>query len=166
MRFHSEHLFDAPGAAVTRLLGDPVFYLTLELPDLRQPEILDHHRDEDELVIRLRYEFAGRLDPLAQRFLGSSRLTWIQEIRLDHSAGSGTLDFAAEKDPRRLHGTAGFTLTEEGRGTVRSLDGELIVALPGIGRMAERRIVPGLIHRLDIEAQALNDQLRRHGNPA
>jgi hypothetical protein len=31
-----------------------------------------------------------------------------------------------------------------------------VVAVPGIGRMAERRIVPGLLARLDIEAEAVD----------
>jgi hypothetical protein len=29
--------------------------------------------------------------------------------------------------------------------------------------MAERRIVPGIVRRLDIEAQAIEDYLRREG---
>jgi len=44
---------------------------------------------------------------------------------------------------------------------VRRLDGELVVAVPGIGRMAERRIVPGVAARLDIEARAVEDQVGR-----
>jgi hypothetical protein len=99
-------------------------------------------------------------DPIAQRLLGSSRLTWIQEVRIDPSAGAGTLRFEAEKDPRRLHGAADFVLVPTESGTVRRLDGDLTVAVPGIGRMAERRIVPGLLQRLDIEARAIDDQLR------
>jgi hypothetical protein len=39
------------------------------------------------------------------------------------------------------------------------LDGELVVAIPGVGRMAERRIVPGLLRRLDIEADAVDAEL-------
>ncbi len=69
--------------------------------------------------------------------------------------------FDAEKDPRKLHGAAEFVLTESDDGTVRRLDGELVVAVPGIGRMAERRIVPGVLQRLDLEAQAIEDQLGR-----
>ena len=41
------------------------------------------------------------------------------------------------------------------------IHGELVVAVPGIGRMAERRIVPGLLRRMDIEAQAMDDELSR-----
>jgi hypothetical protein len=160
VHFHAEHRFSGSKQAVAALLADPAFYLSLVLPDLGQPAVVEQRVDGDGDVLRLRYEFVGSLDPIAQRLLGSSTLTWIQEVRIDQSAGSGTLRFEAEKDPRRLHGAADFVLTAADGGTVRSLDGELVVAVPGIGRMAERRIVPGLLRRLDIEAQALDDQLQ------
>lgn len=163
MRFHVEHRFDGSVLSVAAILSDPAFYLGLDLPDLGQPELLEHHAEGDETVVRLRYEFVGSLDPIAQRLIGSSRLMWIQELRVDRSAGSGALRFDAEKNPRQLHGAADFVLTPDGRETVRTFDGELVVAVPGIGRMAERRIVPGLVRRLDIEAEALEAQLKHKG---
>ncbi len=159
MRFHAEHSFPARGGAVADLLADPAFYLALTLPDLGQPELLGATDDGERAVIRLRYEFIGHLDPMAQRLIGPGRLAWVQEVRLDRPAASGTLEFEAERDPRRLHGSAQFVLETSGTGTRRLLDGELVVAVPGIGRMAERKIVPGLLSRLDVEAAAAGSQL-------
>jgi len=159
VRFSVEHRFTGSKQAVASLLADPAFYLGLDLPDLNPPDVLDQGQDGDDTTLRLRYEFVGNLDPMARRLVGSSHLAWIQEVRVNRSAGSGTLRFGAEHDPKRLHGEANFVLTTAGDGTVRSLEGQLVVALPAIGRAAERRIVPGLLRRLDIEAQALNDQL-------
>ncbi len=165
MRFHAEHTFHAAKESVVGVLADPAFALALTLPDLDQPELLEATDDGDQALIRLRYEFTGSLDPMAQRLLGSGRLAWIQEARVDRSRCSGTLRFEAERDPRRLHGRADFTVeasasasSSEAR-SVRRLDGELVVAIPGIGRMAERRIVPGLLRRLDIEAGAVDTEL-------
>jgi hypothetical protein len=139
---------------------DPAFYLDLTLPDLSQPEVLERNENGDVTILRLRYNYVGSLDPLARRLLGSSRLAWIQQTRVDRSADSGVIHFEAERDPGRLHGSADFVFHAGGGATVRRIDGELIVAVPGIGRMAERRIVPGVLRRLDVEAQALEDQLR------
>src|SRR3954462_12696597 len=100
MRFRTEHRFAAPPDRVIDVLLDPEFHRTLELPDLAPPEILDHDGDH----IRLRYEFVGRLDPIAQRLLGSRRLTWAQELRVDRARGTGRLTFAAEGGADRLHG--------------------------------------------------------------
>jgi len=163
VRFHAEHRFDGPGTAVAALLADPAFYVDLALPDLSEPEVLEHRAHGDEAVVRLRYEFTGSLDPIARRLIGTGRPVWIQEVRVDRCAGTGALRFEAERDPRRLHGAADFVLTAGGGGTGRRLDGELVVAVPGLGRMAERRIVPAILRRLDIEAQAIDDELRRRG---
>jgi hypothetical protein len=160
VRFHAEHRFEASVGAVAALIADPAFYLGLALPDLTRPQLLEQRDAGSDALVRLRYEFEGTLDPIAQRLVGSSRLAWIQEVHVDRSAGSGSLRFEAEKDPRRLHGAATFVLSAVEGATVRRLDGELVVAVPAIGRMAERRIVPGILQRLDVEARAIDDQLR------
>ncbi|MGO8872027.1 MAG: DUF2505 family protein [Acidimicrobiales bacterium] len=161
MRFHAEHRFGGTEEEVAVLLCDPDFYVSLVLPDLSTPEVLVHHVERAETTIRLRYEFEGSLDPIARRLVGTGRLAWIQEVRVDRSAGSGSLRFEAERDPRRLHGSADFSLSAVGGGSRRRLDGELVVAVPGIGRMAERRILPGVLRRLDIEAEAVDDRTPR-----
>lgn len=161
MRFHAEHRFSGSVQSVAAILADPDFYLGLALPDLSQPEVLEQNSVGNQAQLRLRYEFVGSIDPIAQRLLGSSRLVWIQQVHVDRSTGAGALRFEAEKDPRRLHGLADFTFTEDddGVGCVRRLNGELVVAVPGVGRMAERRIVPGIVRRLTIEAEAVNGRL-------
>jgi hypothetical protein len=116
--------------------------------------------DRDETVLCLRYDFVGHLDPLARRLLGNRRLTWAQELRLDRGSGAGLLTFEAEADPRRLHGRADVALKPDDGGTRRTVDGDLVVAVPVIGGNAERRIVPGLLRRLDIEADALDRRIR------
>lgn len=158
MRFRAQHRFAAGADAVIALLVDPAFHRALQLPDL---ELLDVVRtgSGDEAVVRLRYEFVGELDALARRLLGGRRLTWRQELRLDMASGTGLLSFAAEADPRRLHGEADVTLQSRDGGCERTIEGELVVAIPLVGGMAERRIVPGLLRRLDIEAAAIDEQL-------
>ncbi len=192
VRFGAEHSFPGPPSAVAAVLSDPEFYRELELPDLRLLEvravqITDPDRrtrpggqpvesSEDKRLV-LRYEFMGGLDPVALRLLGGERLTWSQELRLFGSSG-GRLEFAAEANPRALHGRADFVFEgvgsvfesgaerAEGPGmaavvdtTLRRLEGELVVALPVIGGMAERRIVPGVLARLDVEAGAVRRRL-------
>ncbi|HZA75056.1 MAG TPA: DUF2505 family protein [Acidimicrobiales bacterium] len=160
MRFHAEHRFPGPVGAVAALLLDPGFHRQLELPDLRLLEVVDGGTDTNESHLRLRYDFVGHLDPLASRLLAGRRLTWIQELRLDRSSGVGRLSFEAEAAPDRLHGVADMVLEPVDDVTVRRLDGELVVAVPLMGRRAEGRIVPGLLRRLDIEAAALAERLR------
>lgn len=158
MRFRAEHRFGAAPAAVAEALGDAEFYRHLALPDVGTPEVLPAD-DAAPAALRLRYEFTGSLDPLARRLLGGRRLRWIQLVRVDPASGRGRLEFFAEAAPRRLHGAADFELRAEGAGTIRHLEGSLTVSVPGLGRAAEARIVPGLLRRLDLEAAALADRL-------
>jgi Protein of unknown function (DUF2505) len=159
VRFQAEHSLHAERGAIAALLADPAFYLSLSLPDLGRPELLETTDDGERAEIRLRYEYVGRLDPMARRLLGSGRLAWIQRVGINRSTLTGQLRFEAERDPRRLHGQADFTLEPSGVGTLRRLEGELVVAVPGIGRTAERRIVPGVLTRLDLEAEAVDARL-------
>jgi hypothetical protein len=159
VHFAAEHRFAAPVEAVIDGLTDPAFHRGLQLPDLKLLDV-DAHTNQTETALRLRYDFVGQLDPFARRLLGSRRLTWLQELRLDRASGAGLLTFEAEADPRRLHGRADVALKPDDGGTRRTLDGELVLAVPVVGGSAERRIVPGLLRRLDIEANALDQRLR------
>ena len=184
MRFTAVHRFPAPPAAVAAVLTDPDFYRALELPDLELLEArsieaaggadVRLHGGPADCGVLLRYEFTGHLDPLAERLIGGERLTWTQEVHVVGESG-GRLEFAAEANPRLLHGHADFLLVPEedaaggdhpdldaaGASTRRQLEGDLVVALPVVGGMAERRIVRGVLARLDVEADALRERLAR-----
>jgi hypothetical protein len=160
MRFRAEHHVGAPVADVADRIADPDFHLHLELPDLALPTLLDEVRDPEGVLLRLRYEFTGSLDPIVRRLIGAERPAWVQEIQVDLRTDTGAIRFEAERQPRLLRGSASFVLADDGSGgTVRTLEGELVVGVPGMGRMAERRLIPGIVSRMDEEARALDADL-------
>jgi len=113
-------------------------------------------------VIVVRYEYTGDLDPLARRFLGRSRFAWTQTLRLeattlDERAYDGVLEIDTQSSPSPLRARAAVHLAPSGSGGARRvIEGDLVVALPGVGRMAERRLLPGVLRRLDVEAAAMD----------
>jgi Protein of unknown function (DUF2505) len=161
VHFTAEHDFDSSRAEIVDVLCDPEFHRGLDLPDLSRPEVLAHEADGTTRVVRLRYEYTGQLDPAARKILGAQTLTWIQELRLDTSSYTGTLTFSAERGGNRLSGDATVALTSNDGDahTRRSIAGDLRVRVPLIGGAAERRIVPGVVRRLDVEAAALATEL-------
>ena len=164
MRFAAEHRFHGSPAAVAAILADPGFYVGLKLPDLSQPDVLDQRTEGDTAVLRLRYLFLGSLHPVARRLLGKRQLAWVQEVKVNGVTGSGEITFQAEAEPKRLHGSANFTLQpvtlpSGETGTLQQLTGEVVVAVPVVGARAEKQIVAGLQRRLDIEAASLDDRL-------
>ncbi|MBV8949991.1 MAG: DUF2505 family protein [Actinobacteria bacterium] len=162
MRFTAEQRF--PGvtpAAVAALLVDADFEAHVKLPDLSLPEVVEHRVEGNDALLRLRYEYVGQLDPIAHRLLGEHKLRWIQDLHLDLGTCRGTLHFAAEADPKRLYGDASIVIDAQGADARRRFDGELTVKAPVVGGMAERRIIPGLVRRLDVEAGAVRAELSR-----
>lgn len=168
VKFHAEHEFPGSRAAVADILCDPAFHLALDLPDLSRPEIVERSAVGAAQLLRLRYTFTGHLDPVARRLLAGRSLTWLQELRLDATTGIGRLSFSAEAEADRLYGSAEVSLVEVGVGggsavegprTQRRIAGNLFVKVPLVGGTAERRIVPGLVRRLDVEAEALTRAL-------
>ena len=164
MHFETEHDFSASRERVAATLCDPAFQSQLDLPDLSRPEVIEHSTNGTTQLLRLRYEYVGQLDPIARKIVGSRKLTWIQELRLDTVTFEGTLTFAAEEDEDRLNGKAKVTISRDGSArSRRRIDGDFHVKVPLIGGTAERRIVPGLMRRLDVEAEAVAMELYSRG---
>lgn len=162
MRFRAEHELAAPVADVIALLTSPDFHRGLELPDLSLPEVLAAETDGDRAHLQLRYEFVGKLDPIAARLLGGRKLMLVQDLDVDTITGTGSLRFVFEAEPKRLHAQAEVAVSPKGPDaahSVRRIDGELVVAVFGVGGTAERRLLPGVLRRLDIEAAELDRQL-------
>ena len=160
MHFRAEHEFPGSVAAVIAILCDPMFHTALDLPDMSRPEVVEHVSSGTEHVLKLRYEFTGSLDPIARKILAGRQLAWIQELRIDTTTGRGRLSFQAEAEPKRLNGSADVALVRRGSArTTRHIEGDLFVKVPLVGATAERRIVPGLVRRLDVEAAAVTAAL-------
>lgn len=144
------------------MLCDPAFHTALDLPDLSRPEVVTDTLDGTTRILRLRYGYIGQLDPIARRIVSGRKLTWIQELRLDTATLTGTLSFSAEEEPKKVNGLADVAITPlEGTGARRRIAGDFHIRIPVVGGTAEKKIVPGLIRRLDVEADAVR---RRLGN--
>jgi hypothetical protein len=164
MRFSADHVLPGPPADVVAVWLDPRFHETLDLPDLSRPEVVEASTTGTASLLRLRYEFTGHLDPVVRKLLGNRKLTWIQDLHFDMVMMRGRLTFAAEADAKRLYGDADVTLESTGGNeTRRHITGELHVRIPVIGGSGEKRIVPGLVTRLDVEAAALAEALKARG---
>ena len=160
VRFESEHEFTASVARVATLMSDPDFQAQLDLPDLSRPDVVDYEVDGSNRLLRLRYQYIGQLDSIARRVVGDRKLTWIQALQIDSTAGAGTLSFSAEEDAGRVNGSATVSIVPTGAGcSRRRIAGDFRIRIRVVGGTAERKIVPGLVRRLDVEADALSAEL-------
>src|SRR5689334_7042265 len=143
-------------------MTDPDFVASLRLPDLEPPEVLEGgEADDGGRIVRARFKFVGRLDPIARRIMGNDRISWVQEVRFDAANERGALGVIPDVHPERMKFGGEFRLTEKDGGTVRTLTGDLSIKVPLISRRAEQHILPGLLTRVDLEAEALRAWLAR-----
>ncbi len=158
----ARHKFSAPIEVVIGALGDPDYHSSLDLPDVEAPQIVTCGHDGPRVVIDVRYEFTGRLDPVARRIVGRERVAWIQSLSLDPITRRGELRITPElRGVRITCGAAlAFVAAEDG-GCTRTLDGELKVHVPIVGGRAEASIAPGILRRIDVEAEALERWVAR-----
>lgn len=158
--FTARHEFDHPPAMVAAAMTDPDFVASLQLPDLGAPEVVEHRNDEHGTTIRARFRFVGHLDPIGRRILGND-ISWVQEVHVDRANAHGTLAVIPDAHRERMTFSGGYELDAHGGGTVRNLRGELSIKVPLISKRAEQQILPGLLRRIDLEADALRDWLAR-----
>jgi hypothetical protein len=110
----------------------------------------------------MRMRFTGSLDPIARRVIGGAHIAWVQEVCFETHGEQGTLTVLPEGLADRLRCQANYALAPIDTGTRRTLRGTLEVRVPLISGRAEKHILPGLLRRLDLEADALAVWLQTH----
>lgn len=164
MKLRSSHTFTAPPTLVARAMVAPEFYRGLRLPDVAPPEVLDHEATATRLWARIGFEYIGPLDPMARTILGTDRFGWEQTLLLDPTTGTGELHIVPSVHSGRMRCVGTIELTGNGETTVRTLDATLEISIPLLGGRAEKALAPGILERLDDEANALGSYLAGEPN--
>ena len=163
MHFTVEHDLPAAPDVVAQMLFDPAFHHQHQLPDLAIPEVVDASSSGSKHALRLRYEYLGHLDPIAKKVIGGRKLTWLQDMTFDTATGSGSITFRPRPIPAACTVTPRSTLTARGDASHLHIEGDLHVRVPLIGGRAENAIVPGVVRRFDVMADALAADLTNPG---
>jgi hypothetical protein len=155
------HQFAAAAHAVCDGMGDPDFYAGLQLPDVELPEVISRTGNGDRVDIHVRFTYTGKLDPIARRIVGQDHVEWVQQLDIDREALSCALRVVPALRAIPVSCTGGFVLRDTDTGSRRTLDGDLRIRVPLIGSRAEKSLAPGIMRRLDLEAEALDRYLAR-----
>jgi Protein of unknown function (DUF2505) len=152
--------FGAPVADVCGAMGDPEFYAALRLPDIEPPEVVVRTVSGTRVDMHVRFTYTGKLDPIARRIVGHERVSWVQRLVIDPSSESCALSVVPDVGviPVTCHGTFSLHTADDGR-CLRTFEGDLRIKVPLIGSRAEKSLLPGILRRLDLEADALDGYL-------
>lgn len=146
MDFRAENHFGASIDEVVAAYADPDLVVSVgAVAPLSAGELIEHTRELDRVVVRVRYGYRGDLPPGATAVVDPSRLTWVQVTELDLVQRRAMVVLQPDHYPDRLRARAveRFEAAPLG-GTNRTVEGELTVKLLMAGRAVERALVSGL----------------------
>jgi hypothetical protein len=155
---------DLPGSVeeVLAVLADPGFVPELgALPKVGPPELLEHRVADGTLHQRVRYRFTGALSPAVTRVIDPARLVWVDDTTYDLAAGTATFRILPEHYANRLRCSGRYRFSPRPVGCRRSVEGDLTVSYPLVGRAVERAILSGLEEHLGAEADLVGRWLAR-----
>jgi hypothetical protein len=156
MRFAVEQVLPGGPDAVIAALLDPAFIESLGAsPRIDPPDLLDIARDGDRVVQRVRYRFAGDLSSAVAAVIDRSRLTWVTATTFDLASHSATFRVLPDHYADRLRCSGSHRYTATGR----SIEGELTVRYPIVGKQIERAVLSGLEEHLAAERDLLTTHL-------
>ena len=155
MRFTvAQDLPGGPDAVIAALL-DPSFIASLaDSPRIDAPELVDISRDGDRVVQRVRYRFAGELSSAVTAVVDRSKLTWVTETTFDLVGHTAAFVVRPDHYGDRLRCSGTHRYSSGGR----TIEGELTVRYPFVGKQIERAVLSGLEEHLAAE----RDLLVRH----
>jgi hypothetical protein len=160
VRFSVQQDLAGTPAEVLDVLADPGFVPELgALPKVGTPELLEHRVEGSRLHQRVRYRFTGDLSPAVTRVLDPSRLVWVDDTTWDLDAATASFRIVPDHYANRLRCSGRQRVVARGDGARRTVEGDLTVSYPLVGRAVERAILSGLEDHLDAEAALLARRL-------
>lgn len=162
MRFRVAQRFSLPVEVVVAAFADPGLYATYaDGGTLGRPEVLEHSADGTVVELRLRHRFTGSVSSAVRAVVDPDRLTWVEVSRVDLATGQGSFRVLPDHYADRLRCEGRTTVTADGPGATRTVEGELKVRAPLVAGAVERAIVSGLEEHLRAEVADVEAYARR-----
>jgi hypothetical protein len=160
MRYRLEQHYAASPDTVSRAFADPALYSEMAgLPKFGKPEVLSRTEDGDTVRLAVRYRFTGNLSGAARRALDPAKLTWVEHSTHDMAGGTVEFSLAPDHYADRFRAAGRYAFLPHGEGTLRVIDGEVVVKAPLVAGTVERAIVSGLREHLAAEAPVVEEFL-------
>ncbi len=160
VKFDFEQRWTAPVDDVVDVYLDESFWMSLvNLHKTSPPTVLDIERSADRAVVRLHWVLTVDLPREAARFIDPDDVAWVEETNWDLRSRVAKVSFHPDQAAGLLRASATARLRADGSDAVRSIDGDLSVRIPLLGRKVEPAIVEGVVEHLGEEADAIATRL-------
>ncbi len=153
-----------PPAQAIAAYASPAFYEGRPArDDIAVRAVLRHEELDDRIRIEVRFAFTGSVSPAVRAVIDPTKMSWITrtEIRPADACSSWVVVPDHYPDRLRAHGGYRFEQGDDGpASTVVSVEGDLRVHVPIVGRSVERVIVAGLESYIEDEVASIPGRVR------
>ncbi len=147
MNFSIDRDLGVSAESALRAYGSPSFYEgrgTIE--NISIVEVVDHRDEGDRVLIAVRFKFEGSVSAAVRAVVDPGKMSWITRTEVRMEDRSTAFSVLPDHYPDRLTGSGEFCFVD---GSVPdtamvTVEGDLEVHVPLVGRSAERVIVSGV----------------------
>jgi hypothetical protein len=160
VRFTLDQRVDvAPDVAVAAYANPAFFEGRAPRDNISVLEVPRCVRSGDRVELEVRFRFTGAVSSAVRAVVDPKKMTWVTRSDIDLGAGRSQWKIVPDHYPDRLSGSGTYVFVAgPGAGsTVVTLDGELKVHVPLLGRTVERVIVSGLRSYFGAEVKSIPD---------
>ena len=129
------------------------------LDDITVVEVVSHDATSVPILMEVRFAFQGNVSSAVRAVVDPSKMTWVTRTEIHPGEGRSSWKVLPDHYPDRLsaHGTYTFEPGPEPGTTHITIQGELKVHMPLVGRTVERVIVSGLTKYIEAEVASIPD---------
>lgn len=162
MHFATSQTVDVSPARAMAAYGDPAFYEGRPIQDhIEVLELVRHEDTGSRVLMEVRFAFRGPISPAVQRVIDRNKMSWITRNELRPDEGRAEWVVVPDHYPDRLSASGVYRFDEgdgpAGSSSVVSIDGDLKVHVPVLGKSVEKVIVSGLRKYFEAEVLTIPD---------
>ena len=161
MEIRISHTFPCTPKVYWETAWNPAFERELRAEAEVDFTILEERVDADRTFTRTRISPRRELPLLAQKALGQTRFSYVQEVDSDNSTFTTRWRVMADILPDRLRCAGVSRIVESGTGCERLIEGAIDVSIPLLGSSVERQIVSEIERSYEKAAEVIRRHLPR-----
>ena len=150
-----------PPARAVAAYGSPAFYQGRpRRDDIEVVEVVRHDDSGARVLIEVRFAFTGSVSPAVRAVIDPAKMSWVTRTEVRPDEARTVWEVLPDYYPDRLSASGGYRFEPGADGpanTVVSVDGELKVHVPIVGRSVERVIVSDLRAYIEEEVSSIPD---------
>ncbi|MGP0031660.1 MAG: DUF2505 family protein [Acidimicrobiales bacterium] len=160
MNFTVDADLGVSAAAALRAYGSPAFYEGRDTVDnIAIVGVVDHVEEGDRVLIAVRFKFLGSVSAAVKAVIDPDKMSWVTHTEILMDERRTTFTVVPDHYPDRLSGSGEYCFIEgTAPGTaVVTVEGDLTVHVPLVGRSVEKVIVSGVRSYIAEEMERLPD---------